>query len=194
MGLRCATISAVPRNSEPRMRRALRVLLLLFAVFVLVSVITIATHRNPAAKGAKAPINATTTSTAATVIPTTGTGGANSPGASGKATTTTTAPIRYIAFDIQHGGDDTIGPFVISTIASQWNLSWTYRCPKLTTNRGFDYVVDYKQGARRDLNDLGPNEHAGSGSGTEHYYDAGSFDLSVTSHCLWTIKVTEVVP
>ena len=179
-------------HGDPKMRRALRVLLLLFAVFVIVGVITVVTHRNsPATTGATPPVNNTTT--------TVGVPGANSkvtttvgaPGANSKVTVTTAA-VHYLALSIQHAGDDTIGPFAIATFTSQWDLSWTYKCPKVAPSKGFSYVVTFNKGARRDLNDLGPNEHAMNGSGAEHYFDAGTFNLAVTSECLWTIRVTEI--
>jgi len=195
----------MPSHGEPKMRRTLRVLLLLFAVFVLVGVITVVTHRNsPTTPGATPPVNNTTTTlrgqgAVSTLTTTVGTPGANSkgtttvgtPGPSSKVTVTTSA-VHYLALSIQHAGDETVGPFAIATVTSQWDLSWTYKCPKLAPTKGFSYIVTFNTGARRDLNDLGPDEHAMDGSGVEHYFDAGTFKLAVTSECLWTIRVTEI--
>ena len=38
--------------------------------------------------------------------------------------------------------------------------------------------------------DLGPAESGTSGSGTDSYFDAGDFNLSISSGCTWTITVS----
>jgi hypothetical protein len=112
----------------------------------------------------------------------------------GQATTTTvTAQTNFVLFSIQGAGDDALGQFVIATAATQWSAQWSYNCAKVGKPGDFNYTVDFKGGERTDLNDVGPKEHGSRGSGTNRYYDAGTFDMTVTSDCYWTLKVTEVV-
>ncbi len=67
-------------------------------------------------------------------------------------------------------------------------MAWTYDCSNFGTSGNFDYTV--QQGTEDDFNDSGPNQLGMNGQGVEHYYDAGTFNLSVNSECNWTIKVT----
>jgi hypothetical protein len=46
-------------------------------------------------------------------------------------------------------------------------------------------------GTQLDFNDIGPNQLGESGSGMEHDYDTGTFNLSVDSECDWALKVVE---
>ena len=191
-----------------------RVLLLLVAVFVITGAITIILHKgNGGPKTNLASGTATTTratggktqlssggETSTTANGTQGHGG----GKSGTTTTaakthvthptTTTVPPPYVLFNVGGTGDDLIGPFVISTPATQWNVAWTYNCSKLGKKARFNYGILFRHGSRQNLNDLGPRQLGMSGAGVKHYYDAGTFNLSVATECSWTVKVSEIIP
>jgi hypothetical protein len=69
-----------------------------------------------------------------------------------------------------------------------WTLSWTYNCSNLGSEGTFSAEVDQPASS---LNfDAGPDELGVSGSGTDHYYDTGAFNLEVDSDCSWTITVS----
>ena len=66
-------------------------------------------------------------------------------------------------------------------------MSWTYDCTSFGSAGNFSVDVQQPQG---DLDsDFGPNELGNGGSGTDYYYDTGSFQLSIDSECDWTITV-----
>ena len=112
------------------MHKATRVILLLFAVAVVTSVIAFATHHNPATPAANSPSDSTAPTTTSLSNATTTPGGAK-PSLGNSKVTTTTQPIQYVLFNVQNEGNDTIGPFVITSGANQWNLGWTYSAPAL---------------------------------------------------------------
>jgi len=193
-----------------------RVLLLLCCVAVVTSVITIAVHKGPGdAKSQLASGTGTTTTVVGANVDAKATSttaaGTKAAVAGGKATTTTTVlvaktPVKedptttttttptYVLFNVGGTGDDLIGPFVISTPATQWNVAWTYNCSNLGKKEKFNYTVAFEHGSAPDLSDVGPRQSGVKGAGVKHYYDAGAFNLSVATECSWTIKVTEIVP
>lgn len=66
---------------------------------------------------------------------------------------------------------------------SAWSLSWSYsNCSGGSGN--FSVEVNGSSAA-----DPGPNELGPGGSGSDVYYDAGTFNLSVISECDWSITV-----
>jgi hypothetical protein len=68
-----------------------------------------------------------------------------------------------------------------------WTLAWTYNCANIGSIGTFS--VDVHQPASSTIFDTGADELGSTGSGTDHYYDTGSFTLSVTSLCNWTMTV-----
>jgi hypothetical protein len=67
-------------------------------------------------------------------------------------------------------------------------MAWSYNCSSFGMSGNF--IVDINQPSG-DLNsDLGTNELGMGGSGTEYYADTGTFSLSVSSECDWTITVS----
>lgn len=188
-----------------------RVLLLLFAVFVITSAVTIVLHKGNGGNKPKLASDTATTTTVASgktqgstaSVTSTTDAGAKTHVTSGK-TTTTTPPVThattttttppYVLFSVGGTGDDLIGPFVISTPATQWNVGWTYNCSKLGKKAKFDYTILFNHGSRQNLNDVGPHQLGLKGAGTKHYYDSGTFNLSVATECSWTVKVVEIIP
>ena len=64
-----------------------------------------------------------------------------------------------------------------------WSLSWSYsNC--LGGSGNFSADINGSSDA-----DPGPNELGSGGSGTDVYYDAGTFNISVISECDWSITV-----
>jgi hypothetical protein len=68
-----------------------------------------------------------------------------------------------------------------------WTMAWSFDCTSYGSPGNFGVNVNQPS---NDLNDdIGPNELAMSGSGTDFYYDAGTFNLDVISECDWTINI-----
>jgi hypothetical protein len=181
---------------------------------VVVAVVVVATHKNSTttaashskstttALGAKSPplggktkataLTTPTTSAAGSKTTTTKTLGAKPAGKT--AVPPTTVPGPQVLFDIQGTGDDTIGRFVIGTRATPWDVHWSYNCSKLRKRAHFNYTVVFINGARPDPNDLGPRQTGMSGSGLERYHNSGTFGMTVTTQCTWTVQISETNP
>ena len=69
-----------------------------------------------------------------------------------------------------------------------WTMSWNYNCSNYGSPGNF--IVSVNQPTGSSISDDGPNELSMSGSGTDHYYDTGTFNLDVISECDWNITVT----
>ncbi len=68
-----------------------------------------------------------------------------------------------------------------------WTLAWTYNCANVGGIGVFSVTVN--QPASSTTFDTGADELGSGGSGTDHYYDTGSFTVTVTSLCNWTMTV-----
>ncbi len=69
-----------------------------------------------------------------------------------------------------------------------WTMSWNYSCTGSADDDGFVVIINAPQSDTAD--DVGPLESAASESGEDYFYDAGSFNLAVTSsNCSWSITV-----
>jgi hypothetical protein len=66
-----------------------------------------------------------------------------------------------------------------------WTMAWTYNCSNIYGGTG-NFIVNIVG----SNSDLGTNEVGAGRSGTDFYYDTGSFNLSVVSQCNWTITVS----
>ncbi len=64
-----------------------------------------------------------------------------------------------------------------------WTMNWTYDCSN------FGLAGNFIVNVNGSTADTGPNELSTSGSGTDYYYDSGTFSLGVNSECNWTINV-----
>lgn len=102
-------------------------------------------------------------------------------------TTTTMAP--KVLLDLQGSGQESTDQFTVGLVAGQWYLGWAYNCANVGYEGNFNYFVN--EGTSPDFNDNGPNQLGMSGSGVEHYYDAGTFNLQIFTACNWAIKVTQ---
>jgi hypothetical protein len=65
-----------------------------------------------------------------------------------------------------------------------WTMSWTYDCSSALAGIG-NFIVQ----VNGSIVDQGTNEVGAGGSGTDYYYDTGTFSLVVTSECNWAITV-----
>ncbi|HVS78886.1 MAG TPA: hypothetical protein VHD84_01190 [Candidatus Saccharimonadales bacterium] len=74
------------------------------------------------------------------------------------------------------------------TAANSWDLHWSYDCSNFGGQGNFIVSVYDKSGSpsleNSDVNQLG-----GSGSDVQHYYQGGTFYLSINSECSWKVKV-----
>jgi hypothetical protein len=97
-----------------------------------------------------------------------------------------------VALRMSGQGDQSGPEFTIPATATQWTESWTYNCSSfgspgnfITSINGLDGTVTY---------DIGANELGNEGSGTNHYFDHGHFNIQVTSECSWTDTLTYYPP
>lgn len=68
-----------------------------------------------------------------------------------------------------------------------WLMSWSYNCSAYGSKGNFQVSINPAGGSSGDI---GPNELGTGGSGTDYYYDTGSFNLTVNSECAWSITVS----
>jgi hypothetical protein len=73
-------------------------------------------------------------------------------------------------------------------VNAHWTMAWSYNCGSSGSEGNF--IVDINQPAGDETSDIGPNELAMNGSGTDNYTDTGVFSLDVTSECDWSITVS----
>ena len=85
----------------------------------------------------------------------------------------------------------TSGSTPVFTMAGPWTMQWSYHgCGTATVGIATgNFIVTVNQPSNDVQNDTAPNELGTSGSGVDHYYDTGSFNLSVLSTCSWSITV-----
>ena len=69
-----------------------------------------------------------------------------------------------------------------------WSMAWSYDCSSFGSAGNFS--VSINQPGNDLSEDIGPNELGNGGSGTDFYYDTGTFSLAVNSECDWSITVT----
>ncbi len=75
---------------------------------------------------------------------------------------------------------------MVPSNAVAWDVQWTYNC---SANGGAGtFTVDVLNDTGRDLNDAVVNQSGGGGSGTQYYFDQGTFSLQITSDCIWSIQ------
>ena len=82
----------------------------------------------------------------------------------------------------------TSGSTASFTMSGPWTMSWSYNCSSYGTAGYLGVTVN--QPAGDPALDDAPNELGMSGSGTDYYYDTGTFSLSIVSQCDWSITVS----
>ena len=83
------------------------------------------------------------------------------------------------------GSSGSTAPF---NMAGPWTMAWSFNCSAYGSSGNF--IVTINQPSGYSHYDIGPNELGTSGSGTDSYFDSGTFSLAVNSECQWTITVT----
>jgi hypothetical protein len=91
-----------------------------------------------------------------------------------------------VLFSGSGSGMESTRPFTVPASAKGWHVNWAYNCASFGMAGNFDFSV--YQGTQLDFNDNGPNQLSTKGSGTEHFYDTGTFHLSMSSECAWTVQ------
>ncbi len=83
------------------------------------------------------------------------------------------------------------GSTPVFSMSGPWVMQWSYHSCETATLGSSDgnFSVTVRQPSGDSQSDVGADELGASGSGTDHYYDTGSFNLSVTSSCSWSIVV-----
>jgi len=74
------------------------------------------------------------------------------------------------------------------TVAAPWQMTWSYNCANL--GQPGNFIVGFSDTSGAATSDVGPNELAMSGSGTDSYSDSGTFQAQVLSECQWSIALS----
>ena len=106
-------------------------------------------------------------------------------------TTTTTAPAPVILWQQSGSGIESGQQFTVPPNVKGWNEVWTYNCSNFGQSGNFATNIN-GYGSAADTDDSGTNQLGMSGSGTDHYYDTGTFSIDVNSECDWTEEAVTV--
>ena len=81
------------------------------------------------------------------------------------------------------------GPqFTVPSTASGWIEQWSYNCSNFGSTGNFiTSITGYANAV--GTTDAGVNQLGASGSGSNYYYDSGTFSIQVNSECNWTESV-----
>jgi hypothetical protein len=97
----------------------------------------------------------------------------------------TTSAVGVTLLTLSGSGAASTQQFTVPSAAKGWHVNWTYDCSDFGSQGNFDYSVN--SGTNLNFDDTGPNQLGSGGSGVEHYYDTGTFNLQVDSECNWTV-------
>ncbi len=102
--------------------------------------------------------------------------------------TTAPPPKPVVLLSQQGSGIANLPAFVVASGSKGWVLNWNYSCAAYGSSGNF--IVDINTpGNALGTSDAGVNELGNGSSGTENYYDAGTFQLQVNSECSWGVQV-----
>jgi hypothetical protein len=103
-----------------------------------------------------------------------------------------TAPAAQVVVWSDSGSGVYSGPkFTIPSSAKGWDEVWSYNCASFGGRGNFiTSITGY--GSAAGILDSGANQLGAKGSGTNTYYDKGTFSIQVNSECSWTEKVVEI--
>jgi hypothetical protein len=88
-------------------------------------------------------------------------------------------------------GDESGPQFTVPARDSGWNEVYTFNCA--STGQAGNFITSITgYGSAADTDDGGANQLELSGSGTNHYYDTGTFSITVESECYWTEEAVSV--
>jgi len=162
----------------------------LYAVLAVVALVIIAGVIGAVA-GSSTKSTTTAASTPAASQPTTN-APTTTPKTSPPTTTPPTKPPIPVVLWSQSGSGIQSGPqFTVPSGDKGWDEIWTYNCANFGSSGNFvSSITGYGNAA--GTTDTGTNQLGASGSGTNHYYDTGTFAIQINSECAWTEKVMTV--
>jgi hypothetical protein len=105
--------------------------------------------------------------------------------------TTTTAAAPVVLWQQTGSGIESGQQFTVPPNVTGWNEGWSYNCASFGQAGNFATNITGYGGAA-DTTDSGTNQLGMSGSGTNHYYDTGTFSIDVDSECSWTEEAVTV--
>jgi hypothetical protein len=151
----------------------------LIVLLIIILVATTSGSKTPSAKATTATTVAPSTpAKAKTVAPTT--------------PPPTAAPAAPVVLWQQSGSGQASGQqFTVPASVKGWNEVWTYNCSAFGSSGNFITTITGFGGAA-NTTDSGANELGTGGSGTNHYYDTGTFTIGVNSECSWTDEAVTV--
>jgi hypothetical protein len=105
--------------------------------------------------------------------------------------TTTIAPAPAVLWHQSGSGVGSGTQFTVPKNVKGWNEVWSYDCSASgRVGRFISSVIGY--GGAASTTDSGTNKTGTSGSGTNHYYDKGTFRIDLNSDCRWTDEAVTV--
>jgi len=100
-------------------------------------------------------------------------------------TTSTTVPLTTTLWNTTGSGTVSGPQFTVSPSSKGWIEEWSYNCSNFGMSGNFlTSIKGY--GSSEFTADSGTNQLGMSGSGTNHYYDSGTFSIEVISDCDWS--------
>jgi hypothetical protein len=106
-------------------------------------------------------------------------------------TTTTARPAPLVLYQQSGSGIESGAQFTVPASDKGWNEVWSYDCSNFGMAGNFATTIN-GYGSAALTNDSGTNQLGTSGSGTNHYYDTGTFSIDVNSLCHWTEEAVAV--
>jgi hypothetical protein len=100
-------------------------------------------------------------------------------------------PVPVVLYQQSGSGIESGAQFTVPARDRGWNEVWTYDCSAFGGIGVFITTISGYGGAA-DTTDSGTNQLGASGSGTNHYYDTGTFSIDVSSECSWTEEAVSI--
>jgi hypothetical protein len=120
--------------------------------------------------------------------------GATTTAPTGTTTTVAPTPATTVPFSISQvksgTGNESLAQYTVPASAKEWDLDWVYDCTKTPATTGSFAVAVKGYGSAANTTDTGVPAQTGHGtSGEVKNFDTGTFSLSVTTPCTWTVRV-----
>jgi len=96
-----------------------------------------------------------------------------------------------VTLQVLSGSGSQDGPrFTVPSRSNGWTISWSYDCESYGSDGSFKITIVGLFGSAAPEADV--NEFGDESSGTERYYDTGTFELETTSQCSWSYAVESI--
>jgi hypothetical protein len=83
-----------------------------------------------------------------------------------------------------------LAQFTVPAKAKEWDIDWVYDCAKDPSKTGTFSIAVVGHGSASNTTDAGVSHPLGHGTaGLVKNYDTGTFNLKVTTPCMWTVRV-----